>query len=83
MDNYNTLHPLIIIYNAGFNPARTHVFITSLDLDFLFLTETWLKNEEHTQFHELCPQNDKYFSKPRHCCCFLYVQSKLFQFFAV
>ncbi len=36
-------------------------FITSLDLDFLFLIETWLKSDEHTQFHELYPQNYKYF----------------------
>lgn len=40
-------------------------FITSLDLDFLLLTEIWLTNEEHTLFHELCPLNYKYFSKPR------------------
>ncbi|KAL6461735.1 hypothetical protein MHYP_G00298800 [Metynnis hypsauchen] len=42
-------------------------FISSQELDFLFLTETWLKAGENHQLVELCPENYQYLNSPRTC----------------
>ena len=40
-------------------------FFSSNMLDFLFLTETWLKGEENVVMNALCPSKCKYISDPR------------------
>lgn len=40
-------------------------FFSSNNLDFLFITETWLTPDDRTSLSELCPTNCKYLSCPR------------------
>ncbi|KAF7649941.1 hypothetical protein LDENG_00133700, partial [Lucifuga dentata] len=68
------------IYRAGSGPVnfalinvrslanKTFIlndFISSHNIDFLFLTETWLRVGDLSSFIELCPPNYSFFNSPR------------------
>ena len=42
------------------------IFISSADLDFMFLTESWRQSCDHSQLAELCLPD--YFSQPKDGC---------------
>ena len=40
-------------------------FILTANLDFMFLTESWLQTNDYTQLVELCPPDYDCFNQPR------------------
>lgn len=55
------------LLNARSLASKTFIlndFFTSCDLDFMFLTETWIQIGESVQFSELLPPDCVYFSSP-------------------
>ena len=64
--------PAVNLHMALFNTRSLngktfllHDFITTHDLDFLFLTETWVSAGDSTSFSELLPTDRSFFSTPR------------------